>query len=67
MINIPASEDQWNGFLDSCDIFSSLPLMTVPGNHEGVHSNKTYSKIFSEPDNGPDWEGCESKDDTRCV
>lgn len=64
MINIPVSENQWNGFLDSCDIFSSLPLMTVPGNHEGVHSNKTYSKIFSKPDNGPDWEGCESKDDT---
>lgn len=56
MINIPLSEKQWNGFLNSCDVFSSLPLMTVPGNHEGVHSNKTYSKIFSAPDNGPAWE-----------
>lgn len=54
MVNTPAEEEQWNGFLSNCSVFSHMPLMTVSGNHEGVRTNKTYKKIFTMPDNGPD-------------
>ena len=53
MVNVPWRLEQWNGFLENCDVFSSLPLMTVPGNHEGVKGNITYRKMFPAPDNGP--------------
>ena len=56
MVNIPSETAQWNGFLDNCQVFSKLPLMTVSGNHEGVSSNKTYKKLFASPENGPDAE-----------
>ena len=48
MVNVPWRLEQWNGFLENCDVFSSLPLMTVPGTHEGVKGNITYRKIFPE-------------------
>ena len=54
MVNVPSDEEQWNSFLDSCTLFSRLPLMTVSGNHEGVASNKTYKRLFSIPRNGPE-------------
>lgn len=53
MVNVPWAPEQWNGFLENCRTFSSLPLMTVPGNHEGVKGNSTYRKMFSSPANGP--------------
>ena len=63
MINVPTELSQWNSFLDSCKIFASLPLMSVPGNHEGVHSNGIYSKLFRLPENGPDEPAFREKDD----
>lgn len=54
MVNVPTSMEQWERFLDNCGVFAELPLMTVSGNHEGVSSNRTYRKIFSMPDNGPE-------------
>ncbi|MDO4545989.1 MAG: metallophosphoesterase family protein [Bacillota bacterium] len=59
MVNFPTELKQWDRFLGSCGVFSSLPLMTVPGNHEGVHSSLTYKKLFAMPHNGPK----ESKED----
>ena len=53
MVNLPTGKDHWRGFLDNCGVFAELPLMTVPGNHEGVTSNNTYKKIFQNIDNGP--------------
>ena len=53
MVNLPARKDHWNGFLDNCDVFSELPVQTIPGNHEGVTSNNTYKKIFHHLGNGP--------------
>ena len=53
MVNLPTRKDHWRGFLDNCGVFAELPLMTVPGNHEGVTSNNTYKKIFQKIDNGP--------------
>lgn len=56
MVNLPTRKDHWTGFLDNCGIFGELPLMTVPGNHEGVTSNNTYKRLFHHIDNGPDGE-----------
>lgn len=56
MVNLPTKKAHWNGFLDNCGVFESLPLATVPGNHEGVTSNNTYKKMFHHIDNGPDGE-----------
>lgn len=56
MINLPTREDHWNGFLDQCGLFSMIPFMTVPGNHEGVSSNLTYKKLFHRINNGPQGE-----------
>lgn len=56
MVNLPTREDHWNGFLDNCGLFSMIPLMTVPGNHEGVTSNHTYKSLFHHIGNGPDEE-----------
>lgn len=56
MVNIPTREDHWNGFLDNCGLFSMIPMMTIPGNHEGVTSNNTYKKLFHHISNGPDGE-----------
>ncbi len=56
MVNVPREEEQWNGFLNSCGVFGSIPLMTASGNHEGVSSNNTYKKMFAVPDNGPQQE-----------
>ena len=54
IVNVPRDEEQWNGFFESCALFTRIPLMTVSGNHEGVSSNETYKKLFANPDNGPD-------------
>lgn len=56
MVNLPTRKDHWNGFLDNCTVFEKLPVMTIPGNHEGVASNNTYKKIFHNIDNGLDGE-----------
>lgn len=56
MVNLPTRKDHWNGFLDNCTVFEKLPVMTIPGNHEGVTSNNTYKKIFHNINNGPDGE-----------
>lgn len=56
MVNLPTRKDHWKGFLDNCRVFEELPLMTVPGNHEGVTSNNTYKKMFHHIGNGPDGE-----------
>lgn len=56
MVNIPTRESHWNSFLDNCGLFSMIPLMAIPGNHEGVTSNTTYKKLFHHIDNGPDGE-----------
>lgn len=56
IVNKATSRKQWEGFFESSGIFSQLPLMTVPGNHEGAGSNNTYKKIFAMPMNGPDIE-----------
>lgn len=56
MVNIPTRKDHWNGFLDNCTVFEELPVMTIPGNHEGVTSNNTYKKLFHNIGNGPDGE-----------
>lgn len=53
MVNLPGRRDHWEGFVDNCGIFAELPLMTVPGNHEGVTSNNTYKKVFHHIGNGP--------------
>lgn len=53
LVNVPTDEAHWNGFLDNCGLFSMIPLMAIPGNHEGVSSNNTYKKIFHHIDNGP--------------
>lgn len=54
IVNVSRDEEQWNGFFESCALFTRIPLMTVSGNHEGVSSNETYKKLFANPDNGPD-------------
>lgn len=56
MVNIPTRKDHWNGFLDNCTVFEELPVMTIPGNHEGVTSNNTYKKLFHNIGNGPNGE-----------
>lgn len=53
MVNIPARESHWNGFLDNCGLFGMIPMMTIPGNHEGVTTNATYKKLFRHIRNGP--------------
>lgn len=52
LVNIPTKESHWNGFLDNCGLFSMIPLMTIPGNHEGVQSNNIYRKLFAPLENG---------------
>ena len=53
LVNLPGDLNQWEAFLDACDVFAKLPVVTVAGNHEGVHSNYTYQKIFALPDDAP--------------
>lgn len=53
LVNSPGELAQWEAFLDACDVFAKLPLVTVAGNHEGVHSNYTYQKLFALPDDEP--------------
>lgn len=50
LVNSPGELSQWEAFLDACDVFAKLPVVTVAGNHEGVHSNYTYQKLFALPD-----------------
>ena len=50
LVNSPGELPQWEAFLEACDVFAKLPLATVAGNHEGVHSNYTYQKLFALPD-----------------
>lgn len=50
LVNSPGELSQWETFLEACDVFAKLPLVTVAGNHEGVHSNYTYQKLFALPD-----------------
>ena len=50
LVNSPGELPQWESFLEACDVFAKLPLVTVAGNHEGVHSNYTYQKLFALPD-----------------
>ena len=50
LVNSPGELAQWEAFLEACDVFAKLPLATVAGNHEGVHSNYTYQKLFALPD-----------------
>lgn len=50
LVNSPGELPQWETFLEACDVFAKLPLATVAGNHEGVHSNYTYQKLFALPD-----------------
>lgn len=54
MVNVPTDETHWKSFLESCSLFSRLPVMTVPGNHEGVTANNTYKKLFHHVENGPE-------------
>lgn len=56
LVNVPTRRKQWEAFLGCCDVFSRIPLMTAPGNHEGVASNNTYKKIFHHVCNGPEGE-----------
>ena len=53
LVNSPGELSQWETFLEACDVFAKLPLVTVAGNHEGVHSNYTYQKLFALPDDVP--------------
>lgn len=53
LVNSPGELPQWEAFLEACDVFAKLPLVTVAGNHEGVHSNYTYQKLFALPDDAP--------------
>lgn len=50
LVNSPGELSQWEAFLEECDVFAKLPLATVAGNHEGMHSNYTYQKLFALPD-----------------
>lgn len=50
LVNSPGELSQWETFLEACDVFAKLPVVTVAGNHEGVHSNYTYQKLFALPD-----------------
>ena len=50
LVNSPGELPQWEAFLEAGDVFAKLPLATVAGNHEGVHSNYTYQKLFALPD-----------------
>lgn len=54
IVSRPTNSRQWKGFFENSGLFSRLPLMTVPGNHEGASSNNTYKKLFCMPLNGPD-------------
>lgn len=56
MVNLPTRKDHWNSFLDNCTAFEELPVMTIPGNHEGVTSNNTYKKLLHNIGNGPEGE-----------
>ncbi len=56
MVNLPTRKDHWNSFLDNCTVFEELPVMAIPGNHEGVTSNNTYKKLFHNIGNGPEGE-----------
>ena len=53
LVNSPGELSQWETFLEACDVFAKLPVVTVAGNHEGVHSNYTYQKLFALPDDAP--------------
>lgn len=59
LVNSPGELSQWEAFLEACDVFAKLPVATVAGNHEGVHSNYTYQKLFSLPDDTPEKRGGE--------
>lgn len=50
LVNSPGELSQWEAFLEACDVFAKMPVATVAGNHEGVHSNYTYQKLFALPD-----------------
>ena len=50
LVNSPGELSQWEAFLEAGDVFAKLPVATVAGNHEGVHSNYTYQKLFALPD-----------------
>lgn len=56
MVNLPTRKDHWSSFLDNCTVFEKLPVMMIPGNHEGVTSNNTYKKLFHNIGNGPEGE-----------
>ena len=53
LVNSPGELPQWEAFLEACDVFAKLPLVTEAGNHAGVHSNYTYQKLFALPDDAP--------------
>lgn len=65
MVNLP-KKSHWGAFLDSCGVFKNVPMMTVPGNHEGVTSNNTYKRFFHHVGNGPDGEAFYWFEKGRC-
>lgn len=66
LVNVPTEIEQWEGFFKNSSLLAKLPVMTVPGNHEGVSSNETYKKLFHNIDNGPKGEACYYFDYGHC-
>ena len=54
MVDKNADMKDWNSFFRAAgDIFSSVPMMTVNGNHETSIGPYTYMKMMDLPKNGP--------------
>lgn len=53
-VNSSGNIKDWNCFLEAAEpVFSKIPMMTVPGNHETSILPFYYLKIFDLPENGP--------------
>lgn len=67
----------WNCYLNQAAVFSCIPVMTAPGNHETQYLPFTYLKLFALPENGPegaaeefysfDYAGCHFVSLNSCV
>ena len=54
-VNTPESKKDWDCyFKEASTVFSALPVMTAPGNHETHYLPYSYLNRFALPENGPD-------------
>jgi len=54
MVDGNADIRDWNAFFGNASIFTSIPMMTTPGNHETSVIPLIYKQMMKLPGNGPD-------------